>query len=509
MYSYDGLNWTASSSGTSLVGAGSPYPNQVSPGGIAWNGFRWVIAINSGDANKIIYSTDGINWTNSTSGSGLVSYGDGVTWNGSVFIATGGGANGIITSADGNTWTASTSGNTILGTNCNRVCSRLPLPLTYINRQVTSKFCVGAMSYTGTTALLYSYDGIQWYKSPSAPFTSARARCFAWNGLMWIAGGTDATSGSTLAYSFDGINWTASSSGSAILSQSVRSVAWGGNIWVAVGISNPDTSSLAYSYDGINWTASSSAYAIQTGLTAVAWNGSMWLAGLSKLIYSADGITWGTALATIPGGAGINTIATNGRLWLFGSGGTSNSNIISYSTDGFNWSASNAVNILGASGYPPQVQDITWNGSRWVAATATTTNSLIYSADGISWTASTNGTSQLGNGSTITWNGSIYIAGGSENLTATISTDGNYWASGTLLNIASFLPAGQPSNQSIFIKSRNRLPYAGESQFVNTSAISYIPATSGNWASPVPVTLKAAIDRIAAAVSTLRTSAIP
>ena len=325
---------------------------------------------------------------------------------------------------------------------------------------------------------------------------------------MWIAGGTDATSGSTLAYSFDGINWTASSSASGILNQHVRSVAWGGNIWVAVGRSNPVASSLAYSYDGINWTASSSAYALQTEMYAVAWNGSMWLAGLSKLIYSADGITWGTALATIPGGGGINTIATNGRLWLFGSGGTSNSNIISYSTDGFNWSASNAINILGAAVYAPQVSDITWNGSRWVASTSST-NILIYSADGISWTASTNGNSQLGNGSTITWNGSIYIAGGAENLTATISTDGNYWASGTLLNIGSFLPAGQPSNQSIYIKSRNLLPYAGDSQFVNTTAISYIPATSGNWASSAPVTLKAAIDRIAAAVSTLRGSAIP
>jgi hypothetical protein len=235
----------------------------------------------------------------------------------------------------------------------------------------------------------------------------------------------------------------------------------------------------------------------------------MWLAGASKLIYSADGITWGTALATIPGGGGINTIATNGRLWLFGSGNTSNSNIISYSTDGFNWSASNAVNILGAVAYPPQVQDITWNGSIWVATTATSTNSLIYSADGISWTASTNGNSQMGNGSTITWNGSVYIAGGCESLTASISTDGNYWASSTLLNIASFLPAGQPGNQNINIKSRNLLPYAGESRFVNTTAISYIPATSGNWASPAPRTLTAAIDRIAAAVSTLRTSAIP
>jgi len=37
----------------------------------------------------------------------------------------------------------------------------------------------------------------------------------------------------------------------------------------------------------------------------------------------------------------------------------------------------------------------------------------------------------------------------------------------------------------------------------------YIAATTGNWVAPAPTTIKGAIDRIAAAVSTLRGSAIP
>jgi hypothetical protein len=499
VYSYSGLAWFASSSGSGLIGNGNAGV------AIAWSGFRWVVLGGYSATNRVIYSSDGINWTASASGNTLLGgAGVRVAWNGTVFVATGQyGSNGVITSIDGVTWTASSSGNAILGTSCAAVASRFPLSLTYINREVTSNFCVGAVGYI----LLYSYDSIQWYKSPTAPFTSGGVRTIAWNGLMWVAGATGVSSTSTFAYSFDGIIWTASASGTAILNQRVWSVAWSGNIWVAAGLGS--SSSLAYSYDGINWTASSSAYAIQTEIVGLAWNGSMWLAGLNKLIYSADGITWGTALATIPGGNGINTIATNGRLWLFGSGGTSNSSIISYSTDGFNWSASNAVNILGAYSYPPQVQDITWNGSRWVVATATTTNSLIYSSDGISWTASTNGSARMTFGSSVTWNGSIYIAGGSENINAPISTDGNYWSSGTLLNLSSLLPAGYYNSQSIVIKSRNLLPYVGTSGFVNTTAISYIPATAGNWVSPAPRTLTAAIDRIAAAVSTLRTSAIP
>jgi hypothetical protein len=45
--------------------------------------------------------------------------------------------------------------------------------------------------------------------------------------------------------------------------------------------------------------------------------------------------------------------------------------------------------------------------------------------------------------------------------------------------------------------------------FVNSALLSYTPTTSGNWVAPVPSTISRAIDRIAAAVSTLRTSAIP
>lgn len=453
MYSYDGLTWTASSSGSSLAGTAG---NAVK--GLAWSGFRWVAAIEGGGTttNRIIWSTDGINWSASTSGDALLASGaQNVTWNGSVFVAVGQGTSGVITSADGNTWAASTSGNSILGTNCNRVCSRLPLPLTYITRQVTSKFCVGAVGVT----LLYSYDGIQWYKSPSTPFSSG-ITTIVWNGLMWVAGAHYATSTTTLAYSFDGIIWTASSSGTALLNNHVRSVAWGGNVWVAVGASNPLANSLIYSYDGINWIRSETAYVIEQFLETVAWNGFMWLAGRSKLLRSYDGITWTMILSTFPTeNGGINELATNGRVWLFGassSSGTPSAYNLSYSTDGLNWTSTNVNNILTNAQYGVGISDFAWNGSRWVASCYAADKTAIYSADGITWTASTN---QMGGGNSITWNGSIFISGGNESINAPISTDGNFWSSGALLNIYSLLPSGSPANQSVLIKSRIPLPY--------------------------------------------------
>jgi hypothetical protein len=464
MYSYDGFNWIVSSSGNSLVGTGSPYSNFIS--GIAWNGSRWVVTVLSGGSatNLILHSTNGIDWTHSSSGSGLLSTtAYGVTWNGSLFIAVGQGSSGVITSADGMTWTASTSGNSLLGTNCNSVCSRIGLPQTYINRKVDSKFCVG----TNGQVFMYSYDGLQWYRSPSTPFTTGGVKSIAWNGFMWVAAAESVSSTSTLAYSFDGIIWTTSSSGTSILNQSVRSVAWGGNVWVAVG--QGTTCSLAYSYDGINWIRSDTAYAIQQNIYALAWNGSMWLAAGNKLIRSYDGISWTMILSTLPTNNGyINKLATNGRIWLWGSSGPS-TYIAAYSMDGSNWLPSNITTTnFPSTNYNIDASDFAWNGSRWVIILGST-NPLGYSSDGITWTVSSNGSTQIAQyGNTVTWNGSVFIAGGYNNDGA-ISTDGNYWTSGSFLNLGSLLPPGVNPG-SIRITSRVVLPYLS-SYIDNTMAI--------------------------------------
>jgi hypothetical protein len=59
--------------------------------------------------------------------------------------------------------------------------------------------------------------------------------------------------------------------------------------------------SVDYTYDGINWITSPSGTALFTACTAVAWNGSLWVAGgdsVSKgspsgvIAYSSDGFIW-------------------------------------------------------------------------------------------------------------------------------------------------------------------------------------------------------------------------
>ena len=138
IYSYDGLAWTASSSAASLIGSGG-YAFDA-----AWNGFSWVIV--SSGTNRVIYSSDGISWTASSSGNSLVSgYGQRVSWNGIRFVASAaGGSNAYITSTDGITWAVLTSANTAVNTTTGWCIGSRTLPvLTYRNRQITSKFCVG------------------------------------------------------------------------------------------------------------------------------------------------------------------------------------------------------------------------------------------------------------------------------------------------------------------------------------------------------------------------------
>ena len=66
-----------------------------------------------GGANKIAYSSDGINWT-PVSSSPFTTAGFGVAWNGTQWVAVGEGTNTIAYSSDGIIWTG--IGNSIITT---------------------------------------------------------------------------------------------------------------------------------------------------------------------------------------------------------------------------------------------------------------------------------------------------------------------------------------------------------------------------------------------------------
>lgn len=300
----------------------------------------WVaVGSTSSSAGSIQYSSDGINWSDSSSGGFSGNSGYGVAWNGTLWVAVGdnGGATGSIK---------------------------------------------------------YSRDGNNWTNNSSGGFTQS-GRYVAWNGRIWIAVGENAGATGSIQYSTDGSNWTNSVSGG--FTNGGFGVAWNGRIWVAVG-DNGGTGNIQYSTDGLNW--SNSSVASFTG-SAIAWNGRLWIAvgtGLTaaaSIQYSYDGINWSNFISGTGfdnGGAGV---AWNGQMWVAVGGDQVSARSIKYSYDGLNWfdSASGAFPIVSA----PNVaygETIAWNGKFWVAGgapNAANTESLKYSFDGMNWTNSSSG----------------------------------------------------------------------------------------------------------------------
>ena len=469
-YSYDGISWTASSSGNSIFNA--------TCNSVAWNGIIWLAggSENGGTSptNRIAYSTDGITWTASSSGNAIFTLrGSVFAWNGTRWVAGGYGTNQVAYSSDGITWTASASGNALLTASCTALAwngsiwvaggNGSSVIYSYDGINWTASTSGSALFSTqtfkvacnnirfvitgqGTNTLAYSSDGITWTASSSANSLFTTCNAIAWNGALWVVGGSGTN---RIAYSSDGITWTASTSGNTIFTSACYSIVWNGSRWIAGG----DTPNrLAYSSDGITWTASTSGNSLFSGFSSggasrrvLPYVGTSIVSsikmttetfvvvggnGTNQMAYSYDGITW---LPSPSGNAIFSTeaysVAWNGSLWVAGGNGT---NQIAYSSDGINWTASSSGNsIINSIAYA-----VASNGSVWVAC-GNSTNRMAYSYDGITWTASTSGNLVFTTtGFTAAWNGSLWVAGGQGTNSLAYSYDGINWiasSSGTAL----------------------------------------------------------------------------
>jgi hypothetical protein len=107
-YSYDGLHWLESSTGTDLIDSSGT----AQIGKVAWNGSIWV-AVGYGTAYTIIYSSDGITWTGAATNTFFDTNGRALdlVWNGTLWVATGSNyANKLVAySSDGINWTIGNS----------------------------------------------------------------------------------------------------------------------------------------------------------------------------------------------------------------------------------------------------------------------------------------------------------------------------------------------------------------------------------------------------------------
>jgi hypothetical protein len=279
----------------------------------------------------------------------------------------------------------------------------------------------------------YSYDGINWNSTNSNSIWIGNVGTGVIDityGDKWVCA---AVSSPKLAYSYDAITWSGSVNGDiAKGSTQTNKIAWNGSMYVAVGQTSPigltgqTSPSIIYSYDGLTWSASTNSNSINTRLTSVAWNGSMWVAGGSAqssattLSYSYDGLIWsGSANGnTVFSGNVYNSIvgdiAWNGSMWLAG-GQTPSGNKLAYSYDGINWSGTSIPkSTTGFTGN--YIESLVWNGSMWVATGGA---SIAYSYNGFNWSGYTMPANQLIDTfiNDIAWNGSKFVAvGGGGNI---------------------------------------------------------------------------------------------
>jgi hypothetical protein len=229
-YSPNGVNWFAGA-GTLLTTNGFC---------VGWNGMMWVAGGGAG-TNTLCFSYDGINWTASTSGNAVFTTNcRGVAWNGSFWVAVGSGTNTIAFSYDGITWTGigatifTTSGLCIgwngtrwvaggSGTNTfassttaitSGSWSGTSLILTSQVNAVAWNGYVWVAAGSGTNTLAYSTNSTSWTAGTNqTAILSTSGNSVAWNGNYFIAGGAGTNS---MAFSIDGISWARNRLGTAM-----------------------------------------------------------------------------------------------------------------------------------------------------------------------------------------------------------------------------------------------------------------------------------------------------
>ena len=376
LYSIDGNVWSIANLNGSIT---------TSVRSIAWNGT--VLIAGGYDANSLAntlaYSYDGIDWL-ATMSPVFPSLCNGIMWDGITWQAVGQG--GIATSLDGLTWILNVEGSAVLPQgNAIAINKILPLiaPTVTLPDPTSPLVLVGGRdSLTGCT-IAYSADGISWKTSQqvTSVFGNATTNALSWNGVLWTAG-FDSSGYPSVGYSYNGITWNSSTTGTAIMPDSVDSIAWGLDKFIAFGY-NGSNYKLMRSSDGITWTDITPVPFYITGpLTSLEYNGSIWLltgqsGGFGYTVnYSTDGITWTRSVS----GSTIfsvlcNPIAWNGRIWVAGGTGGSG-DTVAYSSDGITWIQGS---LTYTSGTP---YSIAWNGTLFVMASH---SNLGYSNDGITW----------------------------------------------------------------------------------------------------------------------------
>ena len=457
--STDGINWTGRGS-TILTGSGN---------GVYWNGSLWV-AVGQGTAGNIATSPDGIAWTMRNTPVVFTTQGNKVVWNTNLsrWIATGQGGNTIATSTDGITWTG--QGTTVFSTAGYGIARSGPIATTTLGQgtivqQVSeNKLAFYVSVGSGTHTISYSINGKTWSGAGATIFTT-KGNKVAHNGTMFVAVGQGTN---TIAYSYDGYSWTGAT---AVFSTAGFGIAFNSSLWVAVG---QGTNTIATSRNGVTWIGQGTSPFSTAGYN-VAWADNQWVAvgeGTNTIATSTDGTTWTGREASVVF-TKARGVAYGANLWVAVGEGT---HTIAYSTNGITWTG------LGKTTFTTVANSVAWNGSRFVAV-GQGGNTIATSVNGVTWSAVT-GTTFATYGSDILWLNGSWVAVGSDATNYYIgSVDGLIWTGqGKGVNTTEVIGV---AGSTYINKVKYVILEASTRSFTSYDGITWInrtiPATSGSY----------------------------
>ncbi len=259
-------------------------------------------------------------------------------------------------------------------------------------------------------SLMTSPDAITW--TPQTTVWDAngfgQSICYDPDLALFVAGGTDGSSGAQVMHSADGVTWTPVAFGTGTIYTMVSAGGVGAGVYKLLAATN---GLIAYgSTDATTWTS------VTIPLNgAECWTGSDWLTwdfSTSHLESSPTGVTW-TSSSPISG-PGLLGYHSGLLLSMVPRDGFGNAYVWRSTDGGATWTRSAAISGGSAMNY----SRLFWVSALglWVASGETANvgpnAAVLTSPDGITWTEHTIDTGVQSYCYGIDWNGSLFVAVG-------------------------------------------------------------------------------------------------
>jgi hypothetical protein len=396
----------------------------------------FVAVANKGTTANVMYSSDGVNWSNTTTETTSNSW-TAVTYGNGTFVATA--SSNVMYSTDGQNWIQgpplSLNSNCITYGNGYFVApsSNTSAPRVALSTDITSSWQysqVPSASYKGITYGPQGFVGVsptpftlevspQFWINPAQVSTSNKLNSSYWNGLAYGNGTFVAVGNGLIQGTQDqGNTWN------SFTVSNVSCITYSQNLGTFVTISNTFTNGTYTSQDGLNWTQNTNLpSAVPSATTSITYGNGLFVSvlnGVSNVLYSQDGVYWNAT-----------TSGTSTQPWTcvaYGNGqfiATASNGFEMTSSDGMNWTTITPSQIPSSNW-----SSVTYGNGLFVAVSNVGSFNVMTSPDGITWTAQANTYSSQW--SSVTYGNGTFVAVASLGDTVvSTSQDGIHWYSNT------------------------------------------------------------------------------